>query len=123
MRIFDLVFANGSLPESNFVLLIKAIVLFQCGRFDEAISRVEDLIDAIDDKTIYITARARMCIILAGMSLEEGDHERAAGWLSRIGEPVVPEDCPELVVVSLVNCLLSLLQRHPRCSTDIWMEL
>jgi hypothetical protein len=65
-----------------------------------------------------------MCIILTGMSLEEGDHKQAAEWLRRAEEPASLQDCPELAVVSLVSYLLSLhLQLDPQYSKDFWMEL
>ncbi|KAH0826783.1 hypothetical protein J3R83DRAFT_5198 [Lanmaoa asiatica] len=57
MRVFDLVFTEGLPTENKFLLLIKAIILFECGKHDDAISRVDDLIDMVDDKSIYITVR------------------------------------------------------------------
>jgi len=43
-----------------------------------------------------------MHLLLAGMLLEEGDHERAAELIGRAGDAIVPEECPELVVISLM---------------------
>lgn len=37
----------------------QAIILFECGKHDDAISRVDDLIGIVDDRSLYITARVR----------------------------------------------------------------
>jgi hypothetical protein len=64
-----------------------------------------------------------MYLLLAGMSLEEGDHERAAGFLGRAGDAVIPEKCLELVVISLVSCLLSVHKcPYQHSSEDVWVE-
>ena len=65
-----------------------------------------------------------MHLLLARMSLKEGDHERAAELLGRAGDAVIPENCPELVVILLVSCSFS-LREHPdqHNSKDVRMEL
>ncbi|KAH0834960.1 WD40-repeat-containing domain protein [Lanmaoa asiatica] len=60
MRAFDLVFTEGFPTENKFFLLIRAIILFECGKHDDAISRVDDLIDIVDDQSIYLTVQAQM---------------------------------------------------------------
>ena len=47
--------------SSLLVLIIicfaQAIILFLCGKRDDAILRVNDLIDIVDDKSLYCTVR------------------------------------------------------------------
>ena len=33
----------------------QAIILFECGKHSDAISRVDDLINVVGDKSLYIT--------------------------------------------------------------------
>jgi len=75
MRVFDLVFSEGIPSENKLLLLMKvcachshrclvpifhftqAIVSFECGKHEDAILRVGDLIDIVKDKSPYITVR------------------------------------------------------------------
>ncbi|KAH0833010.1 hypothetical protein J3R83DRAFT_11995 [Lanmaoa asiatica] len=124
MRVFDLVFTEGLPTENKFILLIKAIILFECGKHDDAISRVDDLIDIVDDQSIYITVRAQMFLLLGGMSLRKGDHERAMDLLRRAQQAIPYQKDSHLVVVSLVSCSFRVpLQTHQLCSKDLWMGL
>ncbi|KAF8545829.1 hypothetical protein OG21DRAFT_1333743 [Imleria badia] len=54
IRAFDLVFTDGLATNNNFLLLIKAVISFECGKHHDAISRVDDLIDIVDDKSLYM---------------------------------------------------------------------
>lgn len=74
-RVFDLIFSDGFPTENNFLLLIKvclsvcstfvpirfhftqAITLFLCGKHDDAVLRVDNLINIADDKSLYLTVR------------------------------------------------------------------
>ena len=38
---------------------VQAIILFECGKHDDAILRVGDLIDISDDPSLYVTVRVR----------------------------------------------------------------
>ena len=44
-------------------------MLFQCGKHDSAISRVDGLIDVVDVKSLYITVRVR---IWRNFDMQEG---------------------------------------------------
>jgi len=75
MRVFDLVFSEGIPSENNLLLLVKvcdchprcrlvpifcftqAIILFECGKHEDAILRVDDLINIVNDKSPYIAVR------------------------------------------------------------------
>ena len=77
MRAFDLVFTDALATDNKYILLIKvcrlassfllvptlrftqAIILFECGKHDDAISRIDDLIDIVGDQSVYITVRVR----------------------------------------------------------------
>lgn len=77
MRIFDLVFSECTPSENRILLLIKvcahhprcclisifcstqAIILFECRRYEDAILRVDDLIDIVDNQSPYIAVRVR----------------------------------------------------------------
>ncbi|KAG8216979.1 hypothetical protein J3R82DRAFT_7285 [Butyriboletus roseoflavus] len=102
MRIFDLVFSDGLSAEKNFLLLVKAIFLFECGNHDNAISRVDDLIDLVDDHSLYLTVRAQMLILLRDISLRAGDNERAMVLLARARVAIPFQKQPHLVVISLI---------------------
>lgn len=74
---FDFVFIDGPSDENKFLLLIKvcpyvlispyahffcfveAAILFECGRHEDAILRVDGLIEVVGDKSPYITVRVR----------------------------------------------------------------
>ena len=77
MCIFDLVFTDGlTTTENNLLLLIKActhhhlrccidhaftqaIIIFECGKHDAAISRLNFLIDIVEDRSLYVTVQVR----------------------------------------------------------------
>jgi len=77
MRIFDLVFSECIPSENKILLLIKvcahhprccpipifrltqAVLLFECGKQEDAILRVSDLIDIVDNQSPYIVVRVR----------------------------------------------------------------
>ncbi|KAF8552461.1 hypothetical protein OG21DRAFT_1511487 [Imleria badia] len=102
IRAFDLVFTDGLATENDFLLLIKAIILFECGKHHDAISRVDDLIDIVDDRSLYITVRAQMSLLLGGILLKKGDYDRAMELLVRGPDATPFETGPRLVVISLI---------------------
>ncbi|KAF8546790.1 WD40 repeat-like protein, partial [Imleria badia] len=102
IRVFDLVFTDGLATDNNFLLLIKAIIVFECGKHHDAISRVDDLIDIVDDKSLYITVRAQMSLLLAGMLLNKGDYDRAMELLVRARDAIPFQSGARLVVISLI---------------------
>ncbi|KAF8557544.1 hypothetical protein OG21DRAFT_1482211, partial [Imleria badia] len=102
IRAFDLVFTDGLATDNNFLLLIKAVILFECGKHHDAISRVDDLIDIVDDKSLYITVRAQMSLLLGGMLVSNGDYDRAMELLVRTRDAIPFQSGPRLVVISLI---------------------
>ncbi|KAF8434726.1 hypothetical protein L210DRAFT_3552125 [Boletus edulis BED1] len=102
IRIFDLVFAHGLPSENKLLLLIKAIILFECGRHDNAILRVSDLISIVDDVSLYITVRAQMHLLLGTMSMQGGDDKRAIELFKRAQEAVPFRHDSYLTLISLI---------------------
>ncbi|KAF8554958.1 hypothetical protein OG21DRAFT_1573744 [Imleria badia] len=84
--VFDLVFTDGlATGHNNFLLLIEAIILFECGKHQDASSRIDYLIDIVNDKSLYITVRAQMSFLLGSILASNGDYDRAMtllifGW-------------------------------------------
>ncbi|KAI9569853.1 hypothetical protein HD554DRAFT_2170850 [Boletus coccyginus] len=101
-RVFDLVFSEGIPSENRLLLLLKAIVLFECGRHEDAVLRVDDLIDIVKDKSPYIAVRARMLLLLGGISIRGGDNERAIELFKRAQEAIPFGRDPYLAVISLL---------------------
>ncbi|KAF8555425.1 hypothetical protein OG21DRAFT_1602885 [Imleria badia] len=102
IRVFDLAFTDGLATDNNFLLLIKAIILFECGKHHDAVSRVDDLIDIVGDKPLYITVRAQMSLLLRDMLLRQGDSERAVELLRRARDALPFQTDPNLLVISLI---------------------
>ncbi|KAF8554956.1 hypothetical protein OG21DRAFT_1508243 [Imleria badia] len=103
IRVFDLVFTDGfATDNNNFLLLIKAVILFECGKHHDAISRVDDLIDIADDKSLYITVRAQMSFLLGGMLLNMGEYDQAMELLVRARDAIPFQTGPRLMVISLI---------------------
>ncbi|KAF8546332.1 hypothetical protein OG21DRAFT_1502001 [Imleria badia] len=100
MRVFDLAF--GLPGENQLVLLIKAIILFESGKHDDAILRVGDLIDILEDQSPYITVRAQMFLKLGTVLMRRGDNERATELLNRAQEAIPFRQSPPLVLISLL---------------------
>ncbi|KAI9569843.1 hypothetical protein HD554DRAFT_2327802 [Boletus coccyginus] len=102
LRVFDLVFCEGIPSENKLLLLIKAIILFECGKHEDATLRVDDLIDIMVDKSPYITVRAQMLLLLGGISMKRGENERAIELFKRAQEAIPFRQSPYLVVISLI---------------------
>ncbi|KAI9569842.1 hypothetical protein HD554DRAFT_2327801 [Boletus coccyginus] len=103
LRVFDLVFSESIPNENKHLLLIKAVILFASGKHEDAILRVNDLIDIVDDKSPYITVRAKMLLLLGSISMKRGDNEQAIESLKRAQEAIPFRHGPHLVVVSLLQ--------------------
>ncbi|KAG6369523.1 WD40-repeat-containing domain protein [Boletus reticuloceps] len=95
---FDSVFCDGLPCENNLLLLVKAILAFECKKHDEAISRVDDLID-IMDKSPYIAVRAHIFFLLGTMA---GDNARKIDMFKRVEEAIPVQQSPDLEVISLI---------------------
>jgi len=93
--------------------------LFECGKHKDAILRVDDLIDTVNDKSQYIAVRvgtqwsrnpskvdsglqAQMLLLLGSISMRR-DNERAIELFKRAQEAIPFGQGPYLVVISLVS--------------------
>ncbi|KAF8554959.1 hypothetical protein OG21DRAFT_967167 [Imleria badia] len=95
--VFDLVFTDGLVTgHNNFILLIKAIILFECGKHPNAISRLDNLINIVDDKSLYIIAQ--MSFLLEGILVDDREME----LLVRARDAIPFQSCPHLVAISLI---------------------
>ncbi|KAI9569839.1 hypothetical protein HD554DRAFT_2313201 [Boletus coccyginus] len=102
MRVFDLVFSEGIPSENKYLLLIKAIILFECGKHEDAILRVDDLIKIVKDKSSYIVVRAQMHLLLGGILIRRGNNDRAIELFKRAQEAIPFARDPYLGVISLL---------------------
>ncbi|KAF8550473.1 hypothetical protein OG21DRAFT_1446572 [Imleria badia] len=98
----DLVFSDGLPAENRFLLLIKAIIMFECRKHEDAISRVDGLIGLVDDHSLYVIIRAQMFVLLGNMSMREGNNERAIDLFKRAQEAIPFQRSPHLVVITLM---------------------
>ncbi|KAF8556850.1 hypothetical protein OG21DRAFT_1482764 [Imleria badia] len=76
--------------------------MFECGRHEDAISRVDGLIGIMDDHSLYVTVRAQMFLLLGSISMREGNNERAIDLFKRAQEAVPFQEGPHLVVITLM---------------------
>ncbi|KAF8124581.1 hypothetical protein EV363DRAFT_707046 [Boletus edulis] len=98
LRAVDLAFRDCRSDENSYLLLIKAILSFVCGRRKDAILRVQDLMSNADDGVM------QCCIqVLVNMYLERGDYESAVQTLDH-GSPVAfSPGNSHLATISLVR--------------------
>ncbi|KAF8129237.1 quinon protein alcohol dehydrogenase-like superfamily, partial [Boletus edulis] len=76
-RVFDLAFRHCDPTDMDALLLIKAVVLFMSGKYNEAVSRVGDLIDTVAFSALYYVVQAMMHLQLGNSHMESGDYESA----------------------------------------------
>ena len=110
-----------SSPSVLTSCFVQAIILFECGKHDDAILRVGDLVDISDDPLLYVTVRVRtrrnmglytslterrqaqLYLILGSMLMKGGDNKRAIELFEH-AQAVIPfQQTPHLVVISLVG--------------------
>ncbi|KAF8548528.1 hypothetical protein OG21DRAFT_750496 [Imleria badia] len=76
-RACDIAFEHCHSTHVSFLLLIKAVVVCMAGEYDDAISRVRDLIASLHLNSICYVVQAYMHLLF-GISLKKsGDYERA----------------------------------------------
>ncbi|KAI6009487.1 hypothetical protein F5J12DRAFT_40085 [Pisolithus orientalis] len=99
---FDLAFHDCGLNEIKFLLLLKAILVFESGNQEEAITRIEYLAtrankDGDDDATYLHTQ------ILGVMYMKNGNYGRAIPTIER-AKSLAPsyKQCPPLLTISLI---------------------
>ncbi|KAH0836360.1 hypothetical protein J3R83DRAFT_7913 [Lanmaoa asiatica] len=101
IRTFDLAFMHCSLKEIAFLLLIRSVILFEIGERDDAMGRVHDLIEKVDDKSIFYTAQ--MLVLLGKRYLKEGDYEGAIKLFKRAQLQSPSQASAHLKAISLVS--------------------
>ncbi|KAF8547809.1 WD40 repeat-like protein [Imleria badia] len=101
-RRIDLVFCDCDPEEceSEFLLLIKAILLFEAGKRDEAILRVQDLISRVDNDVAY-------CYPMDLMTMKQLDYGRTLEPLELPDNLAQSNSIAYLTTISLVSCSLS----------------
>ncbi|KAF8552627.1 hypothetical protein OG21DRAFT_1498291 [Imleria badia] len=76
-RVYDLVFRHCHPNEVDFLLLIKAVVLFMAGEHVDAVSRVDDLIATVHFTSICYVVQAYMYLHLGNSCMEKSDYAGA----------------------------------------------
>ena len=103
--------------------------MFECGKHDDAILRVGDLIDISDDPSLYVTVRVRtrrnmglytrltgrrqaqLHLLLGSILMKGGDNKRAIELFSHAQEAIPFQQGPHLAVISLVGWTFRLSPR------------
>ncbi|KAF8552370.1 hypothetical protein OG21DRAFT_145752 [Imleria badia] len=105
----------GFTTDNNFLLLIKAIILYECGKYSSAISCVYHLIKIVDDDSRYITVWAHMSLLLGGMLVREGHYERPTQLLGHVQDFAPFQMAPCVVLISIdFDKLDHAIQLRPR---------
>ncbi|KAI6040396.1 hypothetical protein EDC04DRAFT_1508499 [Pisolithus marmoratus] len=99
---FDLAFHDCELRDNRYLLLLKSMLVFECGNQQEAITRVEHLAmranNDNDDKATYLYTQ-----VLGAMYIKEENYGRAVPLIERAIN-LAPKDlkCPSLETISLI---------------------
>ncbi|KAG9318946.1 hypothetical protein JVU11DRAFT_1061 [Chiua virens] len=102
IRTLDLAFMHHSREEGSFLLLVRSIILFETGERDDAMARVQDLIETVDDNLIFYTVQAQMLVLLGNKTMKEGDHEGAIKLFKRAQLQLSSQPNPYLKTISLI---------------------
>ncbi|KAF8553179.1 hypothetical protein OG21DRAFT_1523325 [Imleria badia] len=90
---------NGTLRSpmpTSFLLLIKAIIVFMAGEHDDAISRMDDLINTVHLNPAYTH------LLLGKLRMESRHYEGAIRSFERAQAQMPPHTSQVLLVVSLM---------------------
>ncbi|KAI6017148.1 hypothetical protein EDC04DRAFT_3144408 [Pisolithus marmoratus] len=111
---FDLAFHDCEPHDNRLLLLLKSILVFECGNQEEAITRVEHLVTRAnnnDDGTTYVYNQARALRhadtrVLGIMYTRKENYGRAIQLIER-AKNLMPKDkqCPVLKTILLVGLL------------------
>ncbi|KAF8553154.1 hypothetical protein OG21DRAFT_1485613 [Imleria badia] len=100
-RACDIAFGHSHSNHATFLLLIKAIIVFMAGEHEDAIFRLDDLIDMACDNSIYYVAYMHL---LRGKScVENADYKGAIQSFERARAQMRPHTSRALSVVSLIS--------------------
>ncbi|KAI6015351.1 hypothetical protein F5J12DRAFT_527514 [Pisolithus orientalis] len=99
---FDFAFQDCELSDISFLLLLKSILVFECGNQGEAITRIEYLATRAskdkDNNATYLYAQ-----VLAVMYMRKGNYGRVIPLIeSTKNLAPVNKQCPPLVTISLI---------------------
>ncbi|KAF8551245.1 hypothetical protein OG21DRAFT_1487133 [Imleria badia] len=100
-RACDLAFEHAHSNHINFLLLVKAIIVFMAGEHDDAISRVDDLIN-----TVYVNSICHavyMHLLLGNSCMESGDYTGAVRSFERAQAKMRPHTSRALSMISLIS--------------------
>ncbi|KAF8551249.1 hypothetical protein OG21DRAFT_1445453 [Imleria badia] len=101
-RACDIAFEHSPSTHVSFLLLIKAIIVFLAGEHDDAISRMDDLIDALHVKSTCYTVQAYMHFLLGNSRMESGDYTGAVRSFERAQAKMRTRTCEALSLVSMI---------------------
>ncbi|KAF8547863.1 hypothetical protein OG21DRAFT_1449832 [Imleria badia] len=102
-RVCDLAFEHSHPNHVNFLLLVKAIIVFMAGEHDDAISRVYDLINTVHVNSICYVVQAYMHLLLGNSRMEDGDYKGAIQSFERARAQMRPHTSRALLVISLIS--------------------
>ncbi|KAF8547868.1 YVTN repeat-like/Quino protein amine dehydrogenase [Imleria badia] len=102
-RACDIAYEHFHSTHVSFLLLIKAIVVFMAGDHDDAISRVDDLIDAVHFNSICYVVQAQMHLFLGNSHMGGGDYTAAIRSFERARAKMRNHTSRTLLVVSVIS--------------------
>ncbi|KAF8553290.1 hypothetical protein OG21DRAFT_1267989 [Imleria badia] len=102
-RVFDLAFRHCHPNEVDFLLLIKAVVLFVAGEHVDAVSRVGDLIATVHFKSICYVVQAYMYLRLGNTRMENSDYAGAIRFFERARPQMQYHQAHRLLTITLIS--------------------
>ncbi|KAF8548773.1 hypothetical protein OG21DRAFT_1489089 [Imleria badia] len=99
----DIAFERCHSSHGNFILLVKAIIVFMTGEHQDAISRVDDLIAAVLFSSICYVVQAYMYLLLGNSQMETSDYEGAIQSFEHALAKMRHQTSRPLFVVSLIS--------------------
>ncbi|KAF9228991.1 WD40 repeat-like protein [Gyrodon lividus] len=98
---FDLAFYECEPHETWLLLLFKAVLVFEGGRQDDAMKRVDYLAKRRNNDATYLCHQARA--VLGGMYMHKREYGRAISHFESAKKAApINGDCPPLVTISLI---------------------
>ncbi|KAF8554674.1 WD40 repeat-like protein [Imleria badia] len=99
----DIAFERFHSAHGNFILLIKAIIVFMAGEHRDAISRLDDLIATVDLNSICYVVQTYIYILLGDSQVESGDFTAAIQSFERARAQMRHHTSRTLLLVSLIS--------------------
>ncbi|KAG8214193.1 hypothetical protein J3R82DRAFT_10984 [Butyriboletus roseoflavus] len=101
-KALDFAFKQCYPSDLDFLLLIKAIILYVDKKYDDAMTRVHALINATDDKSMYYSVLSQMYFLHGIARMEQGQYEHAIQCFERAQVPVQIHLSPQLEAIMLM---------------------